>query len=145
MRRLGINKNIPVSDTKLTLDLRVGSISSHLTADKLFTVAPRAITSPQKMSLLVEVKSMPALMIKPRLTFFADKDALGWSETSNQQQQMLVQNLNRIVSRPNVTPGQILNFPVNSIPIDWIFKENFPTNTQVWNSLNHRNDCRQRE
>ena len=25
-----------------------------------------------------------------------------------------------------------------------LFQENFPTNTQVWNHLRHRNDCRQK-
>ena len=66
MRRLGIHKNIPVSGTKLTLGLRVGFISSHLTADKLFSVNPRAITGPPKTSLVLEAKNMPALIIKPR-------------------------------------------------------------------------------
>ena len=44
----------------------VGFISSHLTADKLYPVNPRPITGPLKMSLLLEVKSMPSLIIKPR-------------------------------------------------------------------------------
>ena len=35
-------------------------------------------------------------------------DDLGWNMTSNQQGQMFIENLNRIVSLPNVTPGQIL-------------------------------------
>ena len=39
---VGIHKNISVSGTKLTLGLRVGFISSHLTVDKLFPVNPRA-------------------------------------------------------------------------------------------------------
>ena len=65
-RGLNVHKNIPVSITKLTLGLRVGIISSHLIADKLFPVNPRAITGPPKMSLLLEAKSMPALIIKPR-------------------------------------------------------------------------------
>ena len=105
MRRLGIHKNITVSGTKLTLGLRVGFIGSHLTVDKLFLVNPRAITGPLKMSLLLEAKSMPALIINSRLVLVAHTDDLGWNKTSNQQQQMLIQNLNRIVSRPNVTPG----------------------------------------
>ena len=67
MRRLGIHKNIPVSGTELTLGLRVGFISAHLTVNKLFPVNPRAITGPPKMSLLLEAKSMLALIIKPRL------------------------------------------------------------------------------
>ena len=63
MRSLGIRKNIPVSDTKLTPGLRVGFISSHLTADKRFPVSLSAITGPLKMSLLLEAESTPALII----------------------------------------------------------------------------------
>ena len=57
---------------------------------------------------------------------------------------MFVQNLKRIVSKPNVTPGQILYYTTDSIPIDLMFQENFPTHTQVWNRLSHRNDSQQR-
>ena len=89
----------------MAVGLRVGFISSHWTVDKLFPVNPRAITSPPKMSLLLEAKSMPALIIKPRLILVAHTDDLGWNKTSNQQQQMLILNLNRIVIRTNVTPG----------------------------------------
>ena len=49
---------------------------------------------------------------------------------------MFVQNLNRIVRKPNVTP----RFPywtVDSIKIDLMFQENFSTHTQVWNCLSH--------
>ena len=67
MRGLDIPKNSSVSVTELALSLRVGFISSHLTADKLFPVNPRAITGPPKMSLLLEAKRMPALIIKPGL------------------------------------------------------------------------------
>ena len=105
MRRLGIHKNIPVSGTKLTLAHRVSFISSDLTVNKLLPVNPRVITGPPMMSLLLEAKSVPALIIKPRLILVAHTDDLGWNKTSNQQQQMLIQNLNRIVSRLNVTPG----------------------------------------
>ena len=52
MMELGIHKNIIVSVTKLTLGLRVSFISSQLTADKLFTVKPKSITGPPKMSML---------------------------------------------------------------------------------------------
>ena len=79
MRRLGIHKNIPASGTKLTLGLEVGFISSHLTPDKLFPVNLRAVTGPSKMSLLLEAKSMPALIIKPRFIFVSHKDDLGWN------------------------------------------------------------------
>ena len=67
MRRLDIHMNSPLSITKLTLGHRVGFISSQLTANKLLPVNQRAITGPPKMSLLLEAKSMPALIIKPRL------------------------------------------------------------------------------
>ena len=112
------NKNIPDSVTKLTLGLRVGFISYHITADKLFPVNPRAITGTLKMSLLLEAKSMPALIIKSRLILVMHMDDLCWYITSNQQGQMFVQNLNRIVSKPNVTPGQIPYCTTDSIPID---------------------------
>ena len=140
MRKLGIYESIPVSGTKLMLGLRVSFISSHSTADKLFPVNPSAITGPPKMSLLLEAKSMKALIIKPRLILVVHMDDLGWNKTSHQLQQILIQNLNRIVSRPNVTPGQILYCTTNCFPINMMFKENVPTKTQVWNSLGYRND-----
>ena len=104
MKRLDIHKNSPVSVTKLTLSLRVGFISSHLTANKLFPVNPRAIMGPPMMSLLIEAKSMSAL-IKPRLILRMHTDDLGWYITSNKQEQMFVQNLNRIASKAIATPG----------------------------------------
>ena len=67
MRGLFISKNIPVSVPKPPLSLRVGFISSHLTAVKLFPVITRAISGPPNMSLLLEVISMPVLIVKPRL------------------------------------------------------------------------------
>ena len=96
------------------------------------------------ISLLLVAESMPVLIIKQRLVLVTHTDDLGWNITSNQQGQMLVRNLNRIVSKPNVTPGQILYCTKDCMPVDLMFEENFATNTQVWNRLNHRNDCRQR-
>ena len=98
MRGVNVHMNVSFSGTKLTLGLRVGFISSHLTVDKLFPVNLRAITVPPKMSLLFEAKSMLALIIKPRLILAAHTDDLGWNKMSNQRQQMLIQNLNRILS-----------------------------------------------
>ena len=77
IRGLNIHKNIPVSVvTKLTLGLREGFISSHLTADKLFLVNTRAIKGPPKIGLLLEAMSMPALssnkglsLLRTRMTF----------------------------------------------------------------------------
>ena len=114
--------NSPVSVSKLTLGLRVGFISSHLTANELFPVNPRAIMDPPKMSLLLEAKRMPALIIKPRLILVTHTDALGWYIASNQQGQMFVQNLNRIVSKTNVTPGQNLYCTTDCIPVDLMFQ-----------------------
>ena len=89
------------------LGFRVGFISSQLTVGNLFPVNPGMITGPPKMSFLLEAKSMPALIIKPRLILLMHTDDLVWFITSNQQGQLFVQNRNRIVSKPNVTPGQI--------------------------------------
>ena len=130
-RGLGSQKNIPVSVTKLTLGLWVSFISSHLTVDKLLTVNLREITGPPKMSLLLEVKSTPAFIIKPRLIPVAHIDDLSWYITSNQQGQMFVWKLNWIVSKPNVMPGQILYCTTDCASIDLMYQENFPTNTQV--------------
>ena len=77
MRALDVHKNSPLSITKLTLGLLVGFISSHMTMDKLFPVNPRAITGPLKMSLLLEAKFMPTLIIKPRLILITNTDDLG--------------------------------------------------------------------
>ena len=73
---------------------------------------------------------MPALIIKPGLILVRHTDDLGWYIMSNQQEQLFVQNLNRIVSMPNVMPGQILYCTTDCIPVDLMFQENFPTNTQ---------------
>ena len=144
MRGLNVHKNIPVSVTKLTLGLAVGFISSsHLTADKLFPVNPRAITGPPNMILLLEAKSMPALIIKPWLILVSHTDDLGWYITSNQQGKMFVQNLNRIVRKSNVTPRQFPYYTTGSIPINLMFQENFFIHTQVWNCMSRRNDCRE--
>ena len=144
MRGINIHKNIAVSVTKLMLGLLVGFISSHLTTDKLFPVNTRAIVGPPKMSLLLAAKIMPAFIIKQRLILVTHTDNLSWYKTSNQQGQIFVQNNNRIVSKSNVTLGQIPYCTTDSILIHLMFQENFPTHTKVWNSLSHRNDCRQR-
>ena len=131
MRGLDVHENIDVSGTKLMLDIRVCFISSDLTANKLFQINPRAVTGPPKMSLLMEVDNTSALIIEPRLILVTCTDDLGGYLTSNQQGKMLVQNLHRIIRRPNVTPGQIPHCTTDCIPINLMFLENFPTNTQV--------------
>ena len=84
MRELNVHKNIPVSNTKLTLGLQVGFISSHLIVDTLFPINQRAITGPLKMSVLLEAKGMPALIIKSRFILVTHTDDLAQqtSETS---------------------------------------------------------------
>ena len=140
MRGMNVHQNIAVSVTKLTLGLCVCFISSHLTANKLFPVNPRAITGPPKMSLLPEAKRMPALIVKPRFILVTHTDDLGWKITSNQMGQIFVQNLNRIFRKSNVTPGQILYCTRGYIPVNLLFEENVPANTQIRNRLSHRND-----
>ena len=95
------------------------------------------------MSLLLETKSMPALIIKPILILVAYEDDLSWKIKSNQ-------------AAANARSSPQLDFlqtkcysradPAfyNCIPVDLMFKENFPPDTQVWNSLSHQNDFRQR-
>ena len=89
-------------------------------------VNPRAITGPPKMSLLLEAKSMPALILKPRFILVTHTDDLCWYIMSNQQGKMFVQNLNRIVRKPDVTPRQFPYCTTDSIPIDLMFHETFP-------------------
>ena len=141
MRGLHVHKNIPVSVTKLILSLWIGFISSHLIVDKLFPVNPRAITGLPKISLLLEAKSMPAFIIKPRLILVSYTDDLCWYITSNQQGKMFVQTSTGL-SEDQVTPRQFPNCTTDSSPIDLMFQENFITHTQVWNFLKNRNDCR---
>ena len=143
MRGMNIHKHIRVSVAKRTLGHRVGFISSLLTTDKLVPINQRAITGPPKMSLLLEAKNMPALIIKPKLILLTHTDNLGWYTTSNQLGQMFIQNLNRIVRKPNVMPRQFPYCTTDCILIDLMFQENFPTHTQVWNCLSHRYNCRQ--
>ena len=76
MRGVDVHEKIGVSGTKLMLGLRVYFISSDLTANKLFPTNPRAVTGPPKMSLLLEVESMSALIIKPRLILVTYMDDL---------------------------------------------------------------------
>ena len=63
----GHYKNITVTDTNMTPDLIIGFVISHLDAVKHFPVNPRVITGSTKMSLLLEARSTPSLIIKLRL------------------------------------------------------------------------------
>ena len=83
MGTLGVHQNIPVSDTKLTPSLCVNFISPPLDLDKLISVNSRAITTPPKMSLLLEVELMPVVTIKPRLILVTHTDHLSRNKTFN--------------------------------------------------------------
>ena len=144
MMGLDVHENIDVSDTRQMLGHRVCFISSDLTANKLFPINLRAITGPPKMSLLLEVESASALIIEPSLILVTHTNDLGGYITSNQQGKMLIQNLHRIVRRPNVTPGQIPHCTTDYISINLVFQGNFPANTQVRNSLCRRTVRRER-
>ena len=96
------------------------------------------------MSLLLEDKSTPALIIKPRIILVAHTDDLGWCITFNQQGQKFLskpqQNFQQTKCYTRADPYRA----TDCITIDLKYQENFPTNTQVWTSLSHRNDRRQR-
>ena len=125
-----IHENIPVSVTKLTLFLWVGFISSHLTAD-LSKVAKNTLQHIHHVMNSdhgsTEDES-PAWGQKhsciDHLTKAYPCSAHGWLwlvHKSNQQGQIFVKNHIRIVSKPNVTPGQIPYFTTDSIPVDLFF------------------------
>ena len=78
--RLGIYQNIPASDTKLTPSLGICYIRPLLVMDKLIPVYTRVITSPPKISLLLEVKHTSAAslnqglsLLRTRITFVRRK------------------------------------------------------------------------
>ena len=81
-------------------------MSHPLVMDEPIPVNPRAITSPPKMSLLLEVERMPLVIIKPSLdivTYCAtDRD-----KNSNSWKQMRIQNLNRILCTPDALPRRL--------------------------------------
>ena len=64
MGTLDVHQNIPASDTNLTSSLRINFISPPLVMVKIIPI--RAITSPPKMSLLLEAERTDAVAIKPR-------------------------------------------------------------------------------
>ena len=124
MRGLDIHENIVVSDTKLTLGLRVCFICSDLTANKLFPMNLRAVTGPPKMSLLLEVESTSALIIEPRLILVTYMDDLGGYITSNQQGKVLIQNPHRIEDQM-LRQGRSRIEPPTVFQLTWCFRKTF--------------------
>ena len=131
LRGLDIYKNIPFSVSKMTLDIQLGFISFHLTVVKLWPVNPRVISDPPKMSLLLEAKSVPTFIIIPRLILVAKMDDISWYITSNQHGRMFVQNLKRIVSKPNVMPGHITANRRGALGLSY-------THSKGWEQLNSK-------
>ena len=68
MGTLGVHRNIPASDTKLTHSLRIYSIGPPLVMDKLIPVISRATTSSPEMGPLLYVECKPAVIIKQGLS-----------------------------------------------------------------------------
>ena len=83
MGTLGFYQTIQASDTILTPSLGIYYISAHLVMDKLIEVNSRAITSPPRMSLPLEVERMPAVIIKPRLILVTHTDHRSRNNTLN--------------------------------------------------------------
>ena len=87
---------------------------------------------------------MPAVISKQRLILVTHM------EVSNKEVGTMFQlamktfhsrkNLNRIASKPVVSPKEDTYFQQSVFQLTHVFQENFPTNTQVQNSLCHRND-----
>ena len=107
----------PISVIKLTL-------SSHLNADKHFPVNPKAITGPLKMSILLEAKSTPTLIIKPWLILVAHTDDLGWYITSNQHWQKLVKK-KRLSAIQMLRQGRSCIAPQTVFQLTWCCTKTF--------------------
>ena len=72
MGKLGIHQNINAADTKLTASLGINFISPPLVVCKLVSINSRAITSPPKKCLLLEVEHTLAVIIQSRLILLID-------------------------------------------------------------------------
>ena len=125
MRGLNVHENITVSVTKLTLSLRVGFISSHLTADKLFPVNPRAIMGPPNMSLLLEAKSMLSLIIKPRLILVSHTDDLGWYITSTSRERCSFKTSTGLSESQMLRQGNSRIASQTVFQLTWCFRKTF--------------------
>ena len=143
MGTLGVHQNITVSDTKLTHSLGIYSIDPPLVMDKHIPVNQRTITSLPEMGNLLDVECKPAVIIKPRFILVTHTDHLSGNKTFNLQRQMHVQPLNWIVSTLDTSPRQHTYCITYCSPINPVFQKHPPANTQVRNSLCHRNGCRE--
>ena len=145
MRRLGIHKCVSTyegtEDTwKLTLGLGVGFISyAHTlpTKPEIYhgSTEDEYPAEGQKYVCIDHQTKAHPCSAHPWLLLVHNVQPAGTDARSK---------LNRIVSRPNVMPWQLRYCTTNCITINFMFRENFPTSTQVCNSLSHRNDGRQK-
>ena len=90
------------------------------------------------MSLLLEVERTPAVTIKPRLILVTHTDNLSRKKRSTSSK-MHIQSLKWIASTPDTSPRELTNCITDCSPINSVFQKHPPTDTQVRNSLCHRN------
>ena len=83
METLSIHQNIPSSDSKLMHSLGIYSIGLPMVMDKLIPVNSTVITSPLEMSLLLEVKCTPVVIIKQWFILVTQPDHLSRYKTFN--------------------------------------------------------------
>ena len=108
---------------------------------KLIPVNSRAITSPPEMGLLLDVECKRAVIIKPRFILLHTWITLVGTKHSTRQ--MHIQTLNWIISTPDTSPRKHTNCIADCRPINSVFQMHPPVNTQVRNSLCHRNGYRE--
>ena len=115
------------------IDLRVGFISSHLAADKLFPVNPRAITSSPKMSLVLEVIIDHRMKVYPccahrLLSLVRDVRPEGRNAHSKPQQdyqQTKCYNRADHVYHYRLCPGTIFGLLTIQFQFTWCFGKTF--------------------
>ena len=102
-------KNVPVSDTKLMLVLRVGFISSHLTSNEIFPVNLRAIMGPTKIwASCNRSKARLHWLSNQGLSFLCTQMTLvGTLRPSSRDRCSSRSQAQQDCERPNVLPGQI--------------------------------------
>ena len=77
------------------------------------------------MSLLLEAKSMPALIIKPRHILVTNTDALGWYITSNQQDRCLFKTSTGLSASQMLRLGRSCIAPQTIFQLTRCFMETF--------------------
>ena len=143
MRGLDIHKIIPVSVTKLTLGLRVGFISSHL-MDKLFLLTEERSRVHRRWASCLGPKACLHLSSNKGISTLCTRMTLVGLERPTCRDRCSFKTSTGLSASQMVSQGRSCICTTYCIPVALMFQENFPTNTQVWNRLSHRNDCQQR-